>query len=358
MTISLEELQTPALLVDLEVTRHNIARTVEIAGGAERWRPHVKTSKIPEVMQLVFDAGVRQFKCATTKEARCLFELATESIDLLVAMPLYGANLQKIAELRQANSQHQVSVITEDPNHARSVREIDAELGLFLDLNPGYNRTGTPLADRNRISATIEAAGSALRGLHYYDGHLVSGSRADRQTDCAEIYAELTAFADQLNNPNLELITSGTPTFPIAAAYPGFKNRKHRISPGTVVYWDGNSENLEIEGYEAAVHVLSRVISRPNGERITCDAGSKAIDAAAGDPCCRVVNFDGLTAQRPSEEHLPLHIDKGTPPAPGSLIRLFPKHVCPTVNLADTAVLIENGEIQKLVPVSARGHDT
>jgi D-serine deaminase-like pyridoxal phosphate-dependent protein len=106
------------------------------------------------------------------------------------------------------------------------------------------------------------------------------------------------------------------------------------------------------------VHVLARVISRPTEQRVTCDAGSKALDAAAGDPCCTVDGWPHLRAERPSEEHLPLTVLGGAPPGPGTLLRLIPRHVCPTVNLADDAVLIEGGQVAAIVPVAARGHDT
>jgi D-serine deaminase-like pyridoxal phosphate-dependent protein len=358
----LDDLLTPALLVDLDAVRGNVRRTLEIVGEPSRWRPHVKTAKLPQVLAVLLDAGVRRFKCATTKEARCTLEAAERRgvvVDLLVAMALRGANLDAIAELRAAHRDHAVAVLTEDPAHAAAVRARDEELGLFVDLDPGYHRTGIPLEDRDRLAATIDAAGPALWGLHFYDGHLHRGIDSDeRARECERLYGSLVALARELRLDDLELVTSGTPTFSHAIAFAPFSGLDHTVSPGTVVYWDETSETFGIEGYRSAVHVLARVISTPGGGRVTCDAGSKSIDAAAGDPCCRVVDWPGLCALRPSEEHLPLAVLHGRAPAPGTLLRLVPRHVCPTVNLADHAVLVTGGQIRAIVPVAARGHDT
>ncbi|MHC5064308.1 MAG: alanine racemase [Planctomycetota bacterium] len=359
MSIQFEDLQTPALIIDLDIVRANIARTLEFVDGKiDRWRPHIKTSKVPAVMELLLEAGVKHFKCATTKEADCLLSSRPEGIDLLICMSHRGANLRRVAELSKQHGNHRISLLTEDAEHAATVRETAPGVELYIDLNPGYDRTGSPLSQRERILATVDACGDALRGLHFYDGHLHHGSRSDRQATCHEIYAQLVDFHSELGRPDLEIITSGTPTYPIAAAYPGFANLRHQISPGTVVYWDLTSDGLEIEGYRHAATVLSTVISNPNEKRITFDAGSKALDAAIGDPCCRVRDWDGLLPQRPSEEHLPVVVETGEAPALGSRLHLIPRHVCPTVNLADEAVLVEGGAIKAIVPVAARGHET
>lgn len=361
MTPTLDRLQTPALLVDLPSVRANIARTIELLDGdPTRWRPHVKTAKIPEILDLVLAAGVVHFKCATTKEARTLLERARAPIDLLVAIAHQGANLDAIAALASAHPRHRVSMLSEDPRHVASIRAASARLGVFVDLDPGFRRSGIPLADRERIAAACAASGPALRGLHCYDGHVRAGDAAERDATCDAIYRELVDVADRVANGHagFELVTSGTPTFPIAARHPLLRARLHRASPGTVVYWDTTSEAFGITGYRFAVTVLTRVVSRPQPDRITCDAGSKALDAAAGDPCCTVADRPGMSAQHPSEEHLPLHVASGSVPELGTLLRLVPRHVCPTVNLADEAVLMDGDDVVAIVPVAARGHDT
>lgn len=353
----IEDLQTPCLLIHVDRVRHNLSRMRELLDGdMDRWRPHVKTTKVPEILSLLLEASVRRFKCATSREAQVLLEQANEPVDLLVAMAHRGANLRRIVALAEAFPTHCFSILSEDPHHAAEVRR--AGLGIFVDLDPGYHRTGIPLEDRQRIMATVESAGDALRGLHYYDGHLYHGTHSDRGEACEKIYDELIRFASDLGRQELEIITSGTPTFPHALLFQPFKGVNHTISPGTVVYWDLRSDELGIPGFRHAAFVQARVISHPIADRVTCDAGSKALDAAAGDPCAVVANWDGLEALTPSEEHLPLRVLSGRAPPLGQLLHLVPTHVCPTVNLADQAVLMEGNEITGIVPVRARGHET
>ncbi len=354
MRLTLDRLQTPALLIHLDRVRHNVTRTIELCGGVARWRPHVKTCKVPEVLALLLDAGVRQFKVATTREAAVLLTLATEPIDVLVAMAHHGPNLQRVAALANGAARHRVAMLSEDPTHAQQVAA--AGLGVFVDLDPGWGRSGIPLAERERIAAVQQAAGPAFRGLHCYEGHLVADDPAARQQAAQPIYRELCALARSLGVD--ELVTSGTPGFLAALQFEDFEQFRHVVSPGTVVYWDARSAELGIDGYRPAVEVLARVVSRPTPTQLTVDAGSKAIDAASGDPVAVVVGDWQLRTRRPSEEHLPLNVTAGAAPPLGALLHLVPRHVCPTVNLADEAVLIDGGEVLRVVPVRARGHET
>ena len=157
-----------------------------------------------------------------------------------------------------------------------------------------------------------------------------------------------------------EIVTSGTPTFPHALEYPPFAELEgtlHRISPGTVVYHDLRSEEIDPGvGLVPAALVHARVVSHPRDGLATCDAGSKSVAAEAGDPCAFVLGRPDLVAQTPNEEHLPLLTD-GERPARGDRVMLFPRHVCPTVNLAEEAVLIEDGRVTGVVRVSARAHE-
>lgn len=356
----LADLQTPALLIHLDRVRHNVAAMLAAVGGnPARWRPHVKTCKVPEVLTVLLHHGVRRFKCATTREAEVLLQAAAAAaagpIDVLLAMAQRGPNLERFANLAAAAPGSRFALLSEDPAHAADLRA--RGLGVFVDLDPGYRRTGIPLAEVDRIAAVAAAAGPALRGLHCYEGHLHGGAPAERRAAADAIYAGFAALAARLRVRG-ELVTSGTPTFPFALAFAGFRDFEHTVSPGTVVYWDARSDGLGIPGFRCAVEVLARVVSAPVPGRFTLDAGSKALDAAAGDPCAVPAGAFAATATTPSEEHLPMRCANDATPALGALLALVPRHVCPTVNLADEAVLLDGGEIVAIVPVRARGHET
>src|SRR3954466_8492690 len=88
---------SPALVFYPDLIRRNIARVVEMAGGPARLRPHVKTHKTREIARMLLDAGVTRHKCATIAEAEML---AIEAVpDLLIAYPLVGPNLKRLAGL-------------------------------------------------------------------------------------------------------------------------------------------------------------------------------------------------------------------------------------------------------------------
>ena len=361
-----KRLFSPALVVFLDHVRANVQQMLEYLGGEPtRWRPHVKTTKTPVIWRELVNAGVRHFKCATPREAewlvKLLLEMAVEGADVLVAYPLLSPNIDKIERLAKAHPGVRLSVLSEAPAHAASV---PADLGVFIDINPHMNRTGIPMADRAGIEAVARAAGSRFRGLHFYDGHVRDDEAAVRQEPCWELYRELLSIEASLRKAGIgggELITSGTPAFPYALSFDGFKeldNAVHRISPGTVVFHDMFTDDLmeDVELRRAAL-LFTRVISHPTADVATCDAGSKSLAAEAGDAAAYGLGHPGLVAQSPSEERLPLRVVDGDLPPRGTELLLVPRHVCPTVNLAETLLLVERDQQARVVEVAARAHD-
>lgn len=357
----LQTLPSPSLLVWTEHVRRNVAAILALAGP--RWRPHVKTVKVPELLAIPVELGVRAFKCATTLEARVMASVLEELVpgrgDLLVAFPHVGPNLRRLAELAAALPGVCWSILSEDPAHARAVPE---PFGVFVDVNTGMNRTGAPIADVERIVATARAAGSRFRGIHAYDGHHTELDAVDRAERVRAGNTRLRGLLDELERRGLpaeEVVTAGTPALPAALADPGWEGRRerHQVSPGTVVLGDLRTlEQVPELGLVPAALVLARVVSRPAAGRVTCDAGSKALSADV-DVVGRPVGHPELEPCRPSEEHLPLVVREGKEPELGTPLLFVPGHVCPTVNLYDEVVLIEGGSALRRARVAARGHE-
>jgi D-serine deaminase-like pyridoxal phosphate-dependent protein len=157
-----------------------------------------------------------------------------------------------------------------------------------------------------------------------------------------------------------EVITSGTPSFPCAISYERFHAAPFvwRASPGTVVYSDATSlAQLPGLGYQPAALVLTRIVSHPRSDIVTCDAGHKSVSADAGVPTCLALGHPELVAASPSEEHLPLQVTSGRLPPLGELLYLVPRHICPTVNNFDYALMARQGRIESVEKVSARGRE-
>jgi D-serine deaminase-like pyridoxal phosphate-dependent protein len=360
-----ERVLTPALALYPDAIASNIRCTLDLlAGRADRWRAHIKTAKLNYTLRMLIDRGVSNLKCATTLEL--LQACQTGATDVLVAFPLMGANAHRVREINNQHPGVRISVLAE--NEAQVHQWRGADVGIFLDINPGMNRTGIEQSSRQyvvELAQAVSQSGLEFRGLHYYDGQFGAVAEPERTKAAHAGYDQLLGLVRDLEAAGIhvpEVVTAGTPTLPCSIAYPGFDNANflHRVSPGTVVYHDATSlTQFPTEyGYAPAALVIARVISHPQPNIITCDAGHKAVSADAGVPTSVVVGHPELTPLSPSEEHLPFAVSEGpNSPQVGDILYLIPRHVCPTVNNFDAALILRNGQVESVEEVSARGHE-
>jgi D-serine deaminase-like pyridoxal phosphate-dependent protein len=362
---NVEDVLTPALVLYPEFIASNIKRTLALLGGdADRWRVHIKTAKLDYTLRMLIERGVRNFKCATTLEL--LVACQRGAADVLLAYPSIGANARRVREIADQFPEVRISVLAENDEQILQWR--GSRVGIFLDINPGMNRTGIEQSHGDtvlRLARAVSDAGLAFRGLHYYDGQYGSLDERERTAAAHRGYDSLLNLAGGIEHsgvPVPEVITAGTLTLFSSLSCEGFRGRafRHRVSPGTIVYCDatGPAQLPSEYGYRPAVLVLARVVSRPIPGIVTCDAGHKAVSADAGVPTCVVVGHPELTPLSPSEEHLPMALEEGTAgPQVGEALYLLPRHVCPTVNNFDCALLVRDGQIESVEKVSARGRE-
>ncbi len=358
---NVEALLTPALVIYPEIVDQNIAATLRLLGGdPNRWRPHLKTAKLGYIMKRLVSQGIVNAKCSTTVELAAACEAGMK--DVLLAYAVVGPNARRVLQLADQYPNVRISVLVE--NVEQIAVWSGSRIGIFVDVNPGMDRTGISQDGIAEIIDVVRAAGSQFRGLHYYDGHMSAASLEEREKLAHKGYdrlMEIVMAVERAGFPLEEVITSGTPAFPFAANYAPFKEGKfvHRASPGTVVYSDATSiKQLPTEwGYQPAALVVSTVVSHPKPNVITCDAGHKSVSADAGVPTCTVAGRADMIPLKPSEEHLPIEISSGAVPVIGELLYLIPRHVCPTVNNFDDAVIVENGRAVGVEHVTARGHE-
>lgn len=363
---SVEEVMTPALAVYPELLASNIERMLDLlAGDADRWRVHLKTAKLGYTVRMMVRRGIRIFKCATTLEL--LVACQCGAADVLLAYPSVGANARRVKAIAEQFREVRISVLAENEEHVKQWQ--GSHIGIFLDVNPGMNRTGIQQShseDVVRMVRTIAGSGLEFRGLHYYDGQYGAVAEPERTAATHSGYTQLQKIVSEVERRGgrvVEVVTAGTPTFPCSLSYSGFRTAGfiHRVSPGTIVYGDATSmaQLPEEYGFLPAVLVLTRVVSRPRSGIVTCDAGHKTVSADAGVPSCVVVGHPELTPLSPSEEHLPLAVDgEATGPQVGETLYLLPRHVCPTVNNFDDALLVRDGRIESVEKVSARGRES
>jgi D-serine deaminase-like pyridoxal phosphate-dependent protein len=283
-----------------------------------------------------------------------------------LAYPTMAANARRVREIAHEFPEVRISVLIENEEQLRQWQ--GSRVGIFLDLNSGMNRTGIDEGHPEDVVTLARAIGNAgleFRGLHFYDGQYGASEEPERTKSVHAGYDRLMKIVAALQHSEInvpELITAGTPTFPSALSYQGFRNANfiHRVSPGTVVYCDATTmAQLPKEyGYQPAVLVLTRVVSHPRAGIVTCDAGHKAVSADAGVPTCVVIGHPELTPLSPSEEHLPIAVKEGAAaPHVGEALYLLPRHVCPTVNNFNDALVVRHKAIESVEKVSARGRE-
>ena len=351
------DVPSPALLVYPDRVERNIRRMIEIAGGVERLRPHMKTNKLREVVRMHLDQGITRFKCATIAEA----EMAAGSgaPDVLLAYQPVGPNVKRFVHLVETFSGTQFSAVVDDGATVRALSETALEAGvtlsLFLDLDGGMHRTGIAPGERAvevyRLLSTLPGLRAA--GLHMYDGHIHDTDRDARQKASDKAFGHVEKMREALAAAGLDVptvVVGGTPTFPLH-----IKRTAVECSPGTSVFWDVSYSTIlpDLE-FEPAVALLTRVISRPEQNRLCLDLGHKAVASENPHPRVRLFGLEEATAVGHSEEHLVLETDRAADFPVGSTLYGLPWHVCPTVALHNEAVVVRNGRADERWQIVAR----
>jgi D-serine deaminase-like pyridoxal phosphate-dependent protein len=330
---------------------------VAVAGGTERLRPHVKTHKLPGLIQRQLALGITRFKCATIAEAEMCAKAGAP--DVLVAYPLVGPNVGRWLALQQKYPGTNFSTVADDPSAWRALAAAADKAGtrieVLLDIDIGQHRTGLPpgpaavAAYRELVGLRSIIAG----GLHAYDGHLQIPDPKERAAACAAGIAPVLALRDELRGLGLpvpRVVAGGTPTFPFHAA-----RRDVECSPGTSVLWDACYATIlpDLEFQNAAV-LLTRVVSKPAEDRLCLDLGHKAVASEMPHPRVFFPDLPDAEAVMHSEEHLVLKTPQARRFAVGDKLLAVPWHICPTVALHAEAILVEQGRLDGSWPIEAR----
>ncbi len=361
LVANVDEIPSPSMLVYRERLKENIDRTVAIAGGPERLRPHVKTHKMVPVIEMQRKAGIDKFKCATLFEARMLAELGVD--DVFIAYQMIGPNIGRLVELAGRFPGTTFRTMVDDPGAAEALSSAAAGAGVNLDvlvdLDVGLHRTGiAPGPDALELYALLDRLpGTTPGGLHGYDGHNHQADLEERNKACGAALDMVRAFQAQLESRGLPVprrVMGGSISFPCYAP-----SKDVEPSPGTSVFWDwGYSQHFPDLPFEAAALLLSRVISIPTSTRVTLDLGNKAI---ASDPAGQrgvAWNLPGAEPGLHNEEHWIMDCPDSSEMAVGHPIYVFPTHVCPCTALHRQVYVIDgDGHCREQWTVDARDRE-
>lgn len=358
------EVDTPALLVERSRLEANIQRFAHMAAQAKvRLRPHIKTHKTREIARLQLAAGSRGITCAKLGEAEVYAEAGVK--DIFVAYPVIGhAKARRAAELAH---RCQLIVGVESTTGVQHLSEAALAAGVILsvrvELDSGLQRTGVAPEQAAALCRLILAApGLRLDGIFTFRGASFPGAPTQDRYELGRLEGEWMVEQARLLRaagiPIQTISVGSTPTSEGAAQVEGITE----VRPGTYVFCDRMTTRAGVNtASDIALSILATVVSRPAPDLAVIDAGSKTfcgdvIPARAGLEGYGVT-IDGHSGlvERMNEEHGIVRLAPGFNPAIGDKLAFFPNHVCTSVNLSDELLIVNEGIVQDIWPVAARG---
>lgn len=354
------EIISPAIVLFHEVLEANIAKMLDIAGDVSRLRPHCKTHKMREIIELELQRGVRKHKAATLAEAEMLAEAGAR--DVFLAYNLVGPNIHRA--VRFLRKYPEVTLLV-TADHPRPIRELSqamssagAKIGVLLDLDTGQHRTGVPPGEEalRLYRLVADSPGLIPAGLHLYDGQNHQTDLSERRAAVLACWQQAVGLRDQLASDGLpvpRIVAGGTGSFPV---YATLRDPALELSPGTCVFHDSGYGTIFPDlDFRPAALLLTRVISRPTAQRITCDLGYKAV--ASDPPVDRRVIFPDIPDAKialQNEEHLVIETAEAEKYQPGDELLAIPRHTCPTSALHKQVFVIRDGRLAERWNVAAR----
>ena len=357
------EIDTPALLVDLDIMERNLARVADYAREhGLRLRPHTKTHKSVRLAKRQLASGASGLTVAKVSEAEIM--LGAQPDDLLVAYPIIGHT--KLARLTQVARQTRVTVALDSAFAARQLsdaaRDGRVEIGVLAEVDVGLGRVGVsagePLLE---LARTIEKLPHLrFAGIAFYPGHIKTMDETGRRA-LAEVSGLLRGILNDFRGAGIEVgIVSGgsTPTLFHSHEVSGLTE----IRPGTYVFNDLNtirSGGCALE--DCAATILATVVSTARPGQMIIDGGSKTFSSdrlanTAEVTFGHLVEAPGARFHKMNEEHG--FIDLAHAEAEfrvGDRVRVIPNHICVAVNLHEKGYGVRGETVSEVWPVDARG---
>ena len=338
-------IDSPALVVYKERITENIRLLKSMVNDdTTHLRPHVKTNKITEVCQMMLDAGITKFKCATIAEAEMLALI--KAPDVLLSYQPVGPKANRLAKLVEHYPSTSFSCVVDNIHAAEHLSNVFTEknllLDLYIDLNTGMNRTGIQPSHATQLFEAVELLPSIkVVGLHAYDGHIRDTNVDQRKHSVDVAFSKVIVLAETIEaitNQPLKIVAGGSPTFPMYAA-----RKDVECSPGTFVFWDwGYKYGMPDEPFDYAALVITRVISIVDEHTITTDLGHKSVAAENPFPRVHFLNAPDVLPISQSEEHLVAKVPDSSLFKIGDVLYGVPVHICPTVASYERAIVIED----------------
>lgn len=357
------DLETPAVVVDLDVMERNISRMAEYCRSHNlRLRPHTKSHKIPELAERQLDHGANGITVAKIGEAEVMLDAGFT--DMLIAYPIIGrGKAEKLADLA---TRAEISVSLDSIDVARAIseeaRKKDARIGILVELDVGFHRCGVMNEDEvlTIARAVADLPGLEFKGLMFFPGHLQvpEKERAELRVDVNEFLSRSLAKLEDAGLP-VALVSGGsTPTAREGHLFTGV----NEIRPGMYIFNDRNMLSVGVASIEdCALSVITTVVSTSVPGRAIVDAGSKTLSSDThqvtdGRGFGMVKTDTDAEVERLSEEHGNLNIARSSHEyRVGERLAIIPNHVCTTVNMHNQIYGVRGERVESVWEVAGRG---
>lgn len=361
--MKIEELETPALVVDLDILEANIARVAAYAREHRLLvRPHTKTHKIPAIARMQVDSGCPGITVAKSTEAEVMAWAGLDNI--LVAYPILAP--EKAARLAELAHSKRILVATDSLFSAQVLSEAataaGTTIGLLVELDVGMKRCGVGSPEDALALAKQIATLPHLRfdGLNFYPGQ-IHVPPSEQEGPLLEVEKKVKATVHLLAAHGLkcEIVSGGsTPTLYQSHLLPSMTE----IRPGTYVFNDRNTVEMKACSLsDCALRVMVTVVSNAVAGRAMIDGGSKTFSgdhlvAGLGNGFGYVTEDPSIRFEAMSEEHGHLNLaGSGKKLQVGERLSIIPNHVCACVNMHDRIWRHCNGVVEGSWEVAGRG---
>lgn len=365
-TVSKWDIDTPALVLDLDAFEKNLSKMSEYCKNNNiLLRPHAKTHKCTIIAQKQMSTGAMGICTAKISEAEAMAEGGIEEI--LVTSPIItDFKIKRLINIRKRTDK--LMVVVDTIENAQSLSDAasstNSTLDILIDINPpGMDRTGIspgkPALDLAKF--ILQSPGLHFRGIQSYAGNMqhVEGfnKRRERNLKVMEAAAETK---DMMEKEGIEVeffSGGGTGTYNIDHHLPGFTD----VQVGSYIFMDveyraigGQNSDECYEDFEPSLMILTTAISQPVKGKITVDAGKKTL--ATDGPLPEVKDSKDILFRFRGDEHGELaYENSSTSFKVGDKIELIAPHCDPTVNLYDHFYCVRNDLVEDIWEISARG---
>ncbi|MEN6603918.1 MAG: alanine racemase [Bryobacteraceae bacterium] len=360
----IQDLDTPALIIDLDIMERNLRRAADYARAhGLRLRPHTKTHKIPAIGRKQLDLGAAGLSVAKVSEAEVMLNASPE--DLLFAYPVVGS--AKMPRLVEVARRTRVTVALDSIKVARALSDAASagkvELGILTEADAGYCRVGVQPGEALLSLVRDVARLPHLRweGIAIYPGHIRDLREPEGQRQLEAVSKTVARIRENLKHAGFEprIVSGGsTPTLYHSHMVEGM----NEIRPGTYVFNDRNTCEVGACGIEdCAATIMCTVVSTAYPGQALFDGGSKTFSSDRTDSNTEVnfgyvVGDPGAVFTKMNEEHGYLDIRRADRKYEvGDRLRVIPSHVCTAMNMHEKVYGVRGDEVEVVWEVAGRG---